>query len=452
MTINQRLKISYVALVVVPFVLFFVASTFILSNVITGINDIKLSVQTEEFNKELYYLLGNEPDSLLKKENLENLISLTTKPERITSYVIIDNQIKVVVGNNLESIKDEIHAQRFLNYWIFSLKDGSTATIFFIISEQKKYHFYQKLVIPVIFYIILISLLAFLTARKITRPLAKLKNAAISIKNEEFDLDLKYNSNDEIKDVFIAFDEMRVRLKHNVEKQLLYEKNRTELIANISHDLKTPITAIKGYIEGILDGVANTPEKLKKYNQTILKKVNTLDKLIENLFLSSKLELRNVHFHFQKLNINIFINDIIDEIKYDAKNLEIEMNLLKEQVFVLGDPIQLQRVVNNLISNSIKYNNKDICKLKISVSSISNFLTISISDNGPGIVEENKDIIFEQFYRSDPARSSQTKGSGLGLSIAKQIITEHNGSITAYNNENRGLTVSFTLPLTKDTL
>lgn len=449
MTISKRLKTSYILLVLIPFILFLFASFFIRDEYMTRIHDLKLSIQTETFNTALYTTLGNNPNALLTKEKLNYLISLTTAPEEMTSFITIEGEIVITVGEDLNNIKDKIHEQKYINYWIFNLNDGRTATIFVINHDFRNAAASFAFIFPIFFYILLISLLSFITSRKITRPLKKLKYAAISIKEEEFDVDMHYNGNDEIKDVFIAFDDMRVKLKQNVEKQLRYERSRTELIANISHDLKTPITAIKGYIEGIVDGVANTPEKISRYHQTIYKKVNILDKLIDNLFINSKLELKTVPFHFQKLNLDLFLTDFIEEVKYDIPEIDMDLDIIDYDLFISGDPIQLQRVMHNIIGNSLKYCDKQVCKIYIKLIKEGDFIRVSIEDNGVGISQNSARDIFKQFFRSDPARSSTTEGSGLGLAISKQIITEHRGEIFAKNNLKDGLTVIFILPILK---
>ncbi|QEN04177.1 HAMP domain-containing histidine kinase [Thiospirochaeta perfilievii] len=450
MTIITRLKLSYTSLVLVPFLVFIFTSAFYKDDFMFTIHGLKLSVQTEQFNRVLYKTLDNNPDSMLTEEKLRELISYTKYPEYITCFVVINDKVQLSVGRELKVIERYIQEQKYLNYWIFNTTDGRTASVYFINTRRQYQTFPIGILYPIIFYIIFISLLSYLTAKKITRPLNKLKNAALSIKDEDFDIDLSYNKVDEIKDVFIAFDEMRLRLKHNVEKQLKYEKSRTELIANISHDLKTPITAIKGYIEGIVDGVANTPQKMQKYHETIFRKVNLLDSLIDNLFLSSKLELRNEPFHFTIVNLNMFLSDLIEEIRFDKPDLKIDINSSNSKTMINADPIQLQRVIYNIIGNSIKYNDKERCEILVSIDTDTKFTKISIMDNGIGIDTENLDKIFNQFFRSDPARSSSTEGTGLGLSIAKQIIREHGGKIWGTNNSNNGVTISFTLPIIKE--
>lgn len=452
MTIRRRLRISYTLLVTIPLALFIVSAIILGADYFDRVKLIQETVQTRKFNSKLYSKLTEDPTYLLSKANLEELISLTADPESITAFVTIDGSLYLSAGANPQSQPQENDSDRHLNYWNFYFRNGRKGELLMRYKALKLEKFVFSLVGPATLYIILIVLLTYLTSKTITRPLRRLKEAAISIKNEEFDVDINYSGKDEIKEVFTAFDEMRLRLKQIMEKQLKYEKDRTELITNISHDLKTPITAIKGYIEGIVDGVANTPEKIDRYHKTIYKKITLLDKLIENLFLFSKLDLKTVIFNFQKLDLNMFIEDIVEEVRYDAPNLKISFNHCNENLYTMGDPIQLQRVIHNLVANSIKYCDKEYCNVNIELIREEDMARISVKDNGSGINPECLTQIFKRFYRSDPARCSSTEGSGLGLAISKQIILEHKGSISAFNNIDKGVTITFKLPLSGDHL
>lgn len=447
MTIIKRLRLSYFLLVFVPFTLFFGAGLIIKDIYLDKVSEIKLSVQTLEFNRSFYKILGSSPDLLFEDSTLDKIINMTTAPEDIMIYVFTDGEMSRKYGRNDSFQFYKTDNIKYINYWLFNNSSGDMCEIFIINTPIVGYNHFIPFIGVLIFYISLIIFLSFHTAKKITKPLTKLKNAAISIKNEEFDIALDYNGNDEINDVFTAFNDMRIRLKHIVQKQLQYEQNRTELISNISHDLRTPITSIKGYVEGLMDGVANTPEKVNRYHQTLYKKITLLDKLIENLFLFSKLDLKTIPFNFQKIDIALFLSDILEELRYDNPEMEISYNSIKNPLFVSADPIQLQRVLHNLIGNAQKYCDKKVCNVKVTVQKEKEMARVSVEDNGSGISQENITEIFKRFYRSDPARSSTTEGSGLGLAISKRIITEHNGDIFANNNLKEGLTVTFLLPV-----
>ena len=147
---------------------------------------------------------------------------------------------------------------------------------------------------------------------------------------------------------------MRIRLKENAEEKLQYDKESKELISNISHDLKTPITAIKGYVEGILDGVASSPEKLDRYIRTIYNKANDMDRLIDELTFYSKIDTNKIPYTFAKINVSQYFKDCLEEVGLDMEARGIELgyfNYADEDVMVIADAEQIKRVVNNIVSN-----------------------------------------------------------------------------------------------------
>ena len=230
-----------------------------------------------------------------------------------------------------------------------------------------------------------------------------------------------------------------------METQLLYEENRKELISNISHDLRTPITAIKGYVEGIRDGVADSPEKMDRYLNTIYSKAALMDRLIEDLFFYSRLDLSRVSFNFGRLELKSFIRETLDELASDFENLTLRFpgNDLTE-IDVIADSTHLKRVFLNVIQNAVKYGDKEQIRVEVSLTPAEETVTVKLTDNGPGINSEDLPHIFDRFFRSDPSRDSQSGGSGLGLAIARQIVEAHGGKIWA-ENTSAGIRVAFTV-------
>jgi len=269
-------------------------------------------------------------------------------------------------------------------------------------------------------------------------------SAANRIKNEDLTTPLIYEGNDEFKDVTTSFEEMRTRLLDTLNKQIKSEENRKELLSNISHDLKTPITTIKGYVEGINDGIAGSPEKLQKYLDTIHKKSILMDQMIDSLFLYSKLDLNRVQFNFREINLSSFLKDICDDMQFNHPEVEIRYDP-PHQTLVIADVIHLHRVVSNLIDNAIKYRSEARPLIQISVLQEKLSASVKISDNGRGIASEDLIHIFDRFYRADRARSSEIEGSGLGLAISKQIIESHGGIIKAQPSPSGGTEIIFSL-------
>ena len=291
------------------------------------------------------------------------------------------------------------------------------------------------------------ALLVYWIYRTVSIPLAKLQKAARNIKEGNLDFEIKADADDEIGQLCQDFEEMRLRLKANAEEKVAFDKENKELISNISHDLKTPITAIKGYVEGIMDGVADTPEKMDRYIKTVYNKANDMNVLINELSLYSKIDSNIIPYNFEKININSYFKDCVDEIGADLEQRGMMFsyrNYCAANVMVTADPEQLKRVINNIINNACKYNNKAKGKVGITLTEYDRKVQVAIKDNGIGISKEDLPHIFRRTYRADMSRNS-AGGSGLGLSICKKIIEEHGGEIWAESKLRAGTTIFFTL-------
>ena len=241
---------------------------------------------------------------------------------------------------------------------------------------------------------------------------------------------------------------MRLRLKESAGEKIESEDNNRELITNISHDLKTPITAIKGYVEGIMDGVADSPEKMEKYIKTIYNKANDMDRLINELTIYSKIDTNRIPYTFLRLNVADYFNDCVEEVGVELESKGIELNytnLVDSQTRIIADPEQLKRVINNIISNSVKYMDKEKEKsiIDIRILDEADAIKVEIEDNGRGIAAKDLPNIFDRFYRSDSSRNSSKGGSGIGLSIVKKIVEDHGGYIYATSKEGEGTCMHF---------
>ena len=225
-----------------------------------------------------------------------------------------------------------------------------------------------------------------------------------------------------------------------------HERESKELISNISHDLKTPLTAIKGYAEGLLDGVADTPQKQEKYLRTIYTKASDMSTLVDELSMYAKIDTNSVPYNFQSLNLNSYLEDSIAESRLDLELQNMDLAYfpyLDKTQEVIVDPEQLKRVINNILSNAVKYREPSrkgiICIRTADVDE--NYVQIELEDNGKGIGSKELPNIFERFYRTDASRNSSTGGSGLGLAISKKIIEDHGGRIWAESRAGVGTTI-----------
>ena len=284
--------------------------------------------------------------------------------------------------------------------------------------------------------------------RSIAVPLVKLKKATQNIKEGNLDFVLDVEGNDEFSELCQDFEEMRRRLKESTEEKNLIEKENKELISNISHDLKTPITAVKGYIEGIMDGVADTPEKMDRYVRTIYNKTNEMDHLINELTFYSKIDTNRIPYTFSKLNVEDYFADCVEEVGLELETQGIELvyaNYVEKDVMVIADGEQIRRVIHNIISNAIKYMDKPKGIIQIRIKDVGDFIQIEIEDNGKGIGPKDLPYIFDRFYRTDVSRNSSKGGSGIGLSIVKKILEDHGGKVWATSRLGIGTIMYFVL-------
>lgn len=309
--------------------------------------------------------------------------------------------------------------------------------------------FFQMLISGVSMLIFICGALTVWVYRSMLRPLSKLQEATRQIRDGNLDFTLEMEEeDDEIGQLCQDFEEMRIRLKQNAEEKVRYDLENKELISNISHDLKTPITAIKGYVEGIMDGVASSPEKLDKYIRTIYNKANDMDRLIDELTFYSKIDTNKIPYTFSKLNVVSYFRDCAEEVGLDMESRGIELgyfNYVGEDVVIIADAEQLKRVINNIISNSVKYLDKPKGIINIRVKDVGDFIQVEIEDNGRGIAARDLPHIFERFYRTDASRNSSQGGSGIGLSIVRKIIEDHSGRIWATSKEGIGTEMHFVL-------
>lgn len=479
MNIKKRLTISNILMLIVPVVIIFIIAG-IMNIPFTKLFESKFEAD-KQHDPNPYFLQQDLRPDMKKfngKDDFEKTIPELQKFLETKGYDLIVTYDGEIVSANITdedkksilNIGDEILFQS--NSLVLEMnstsivknsfmEEGKVINIVAINSAYKPIRFDMKremstFVISYIFIVFVISLIvvtltnAILSSKiykKLIVPLDLLSYGAEQIKNGNLDFEMNYDSGDEFEQVCGDFNEMRLRLKDSVDMQLKYEENRKQLVVGISHDLRTPLTAIKGYVEGLRDGIANTPEKQKKYLDTIYTKACDMDALVDSLFLFSKLDTGRFPFKFNLLNINEYIEKFYDYARrefYD-KNVEISFNSKCENsILVKLDSKEINRVLLNILDNSIKYNKNKKVKININLYEKEKVIILVISDNGSGVPEEDISRLFLSFYRGDAARTKPNEGSGLGLAIAKHIIEAHNGEIKAYNKN--GLTIEIMLP------
>jgi len=283
--------------------------------------------------------------------------------------------------------------------------------------------------------------------QNIEQPLEILSSGVRQISEGNLEYRIDYNGEDEFAPICDDFNEMAARLKASEERTRQHEQSRKELLVGISHDLRSPLTSIRAYVEGLLDGVAKTPEAQKGYLEIVKNKAEDIDRMLAKIFLFSKMELGEYPNNPERLRLDDEIRQLIRAVgaEYEERGLILSVDELVPAT-VSVDPDQLRRVLTNIMENSVKYKTKDIGTLKISLREEDGKYCLSLSDDGPGVPDEALPRLFEVFYRSDPSRQNPRGGSGLGLAIAANAVQRMNGSIEAETGENGGLRIVICLP------
>ena len=290
--------------------------------------------------------------------------------------------------------------------------------------------------------------LAIWVYKGVLEPVEEMQKAAERIRNGDLNFRIVPMADDELGHLAEDLESMRQHLKETMEEKIKFDADSRELVSNISHDLKTPITTIKGYAEGIMDGVATTPEKQQKYLKTIYHKANEMEKLINELSLYTKIDSNKIPYNFQRLPVNAYFKDCAEEFAMDLSAREIAFafyDYVPSGTEIVADPEQIARVMNNLFGNAIKYMDKDQPAVNMRLKDLGEYIQVEVEDNGTGIGAKELPYIFDRFYRSDASRNSEKGGSGIGLSIVKKIISEHGGRIWATSREGTGTTMYFVL-------
>lgn len=477
MSIQKKLALAFGAMIIVPIILFFIAVTamyFVLAggSGMTGSGfELDRIAKRDSLFGELKLLTTADPDKLMDVSFLdemdENLNkydyglvlrvddSLFYSAERfgdlpVKGYLPAFGEFANQIHDSVE-IEGILYKFRQHDYYLSNRQKGSI----FIVEEAGGIEQFTNQYLPVILMLLLLililtnGLLSYLVSKSLINPLKLLQQSTRKINEGDLQFQLASNRKDEIGELISDFEVMRGKLKESVEKQIQYENDRKLLLSNISHDLKTPISSIKGYVEGIQDGIAHTAEKRAKYLEIISKRANEMDAMIDELFLVSTLDLKQVPFHFEKINLVSYLKELTDEVGLELQKTGIELELLTESlpsIYVRADQEKLSRVMNNVIFNSAKYMDKPDGLIQVSLAAEDKQAVITIKDNGPGIPEASIPYLFEAFYRVESSRNKKTGGTGLGLTIAKQIIEGHSGSIQAESVIGQGTTIFLAIP------
>ncbi|NLL81980.1 MAG: HAMP domain-containing histidine kinase [Tissierellia bacterium] len=404
-----------------------------------------------------YSLLSKSPDSSGVKHRaivvMEN-DRVLYKSEDFSMFQIKEILMNISVGNNYY----EYNNRKFtIDEEDFTHEDGDKYKIITLNQVVDENYYYKSLIAFVFMTFLIVFIIASLIVQKqnmnnIMIPIVDLTEKTEKLRNGELDTAITDKGYGEIRELGSAIEQLRIQLKNSLYYQEKVDDNRKFLISSISHDLKTPVTSIRGYIDGVLDGVADTDEKRDYYLTKAIEKTKMIDTMIEDLLLYSKLDLKQMEFEKEKIDIVKYMKDCIDDsltdFKLENKSIVFE-NKLSAETFVIIDVEKFKRVAQNIVDNAKSNIEEQVGQLKIILRETSSSVIIEFKDNGKGINKQDLPHIFDRFYKSDTAR--EVKGSsGLGLAIAKQIVEGLDGRIWAISEASQGASIIISLKKMKD--
>lgn len=466
MTVKRRLALSNVIMIVVPVVIALCTGLLCLAGI----------YMTLKYSNGFGFDSGSEfyniSQTVLKKVNeiFEDGIDIQRKLKSIGSVIDISStdlqvyengQLIYSTGNaDMVSQNLKLSAKSAGNSSFVS--DGKNELYYWSgISENRTYELYlfsdnshqenidvrNAVIISACILLLTVTLSIYFTDRflihfvfeKIETPLDILSDGVKEISNGNLEYRICYENEDEFQPVCTSFNEMAERLKNSVEEIKKNEDSRKEMILDISHDLRSPLTSIQAYVEGILDGIADTPEMRKKYLLTIKRKTGDIEKMIASLSAFSKLDMNAYAVRETNTRLPEFFKEYL---RKNAEDVPLKVEVTADGVYTCkADTELLERITFNVLNNSMKYGNKDNPECRILIHKEDGYARIEFADNGEGVEEENLEHLFDIFYRTDKARSHTGNGSGIGLSFVKKAVELMGGQVKAVNNEQGGLSI-----------
>lgn len=456
MSIKKRLILTYVMLVILPMFLLGTYIATVNSPVLDTIDGgfIQLDKKFEDATllpilSDLQNEYAQNPQKLLDvgylksfTETHEKLMILTVSVAERTIF----SQNKYGADNNLNPKKGRSDTFNFpVNNQMVKVDVNYMPMNLIINGNDIKLIFERRFKWSIICYLILSSIFIIWILKFFLKPFNQLRVVAQKVGRKEYDFQLDTARKDEIGDTFKAFELMGKSVQS-------YEQSRKELITNISHDLKTPITALKGYITAIQDGLAKSPEKMDKYLMIMNKNVTHLDQLVDDLFLHAKLDVDQVSFDLKPIVFGKYLEYLIDDFQMELEPEAIQIhwndNDLKNSICMV-DSFKMRLVIRNLVENALKHFDKPTKHLSFQLIAhkIEHEIELIIVDNGKGIASSDLETVFERFYRTDSSRNTNIGGTGLGLAICQQIMDKHSGRIFATSKVNCYTAIHIILPI-----
>lgn len=278
----------------------------------------------------------------------------------------------------------------------------------------------------------------------VMEPLERLVEGAKRIQAGNLEEEIVYEGQEEFERVCQAFNEMQRTILEDQKLRAQNERARTDMVTGISHDLRTPLTSIRGYIKGVLDGIANTEEKRRLYLETAYESTGEMNSLLQKLFDFSRMESGQMPFHKVSIDLAEYVQGFVAQKEKILDPSEVQIVMEQEDEIlpdVEVDVEQISRILENLLENSIKYVEKRPVEIWVRIRKSEEYLLLEWKDNGEGVPEEKIGKIFDRFYRCDEARSK--KGSGVGLYVVQYIMEQHGGNMEAVNDSGLKLILRF---------
>ena len=304
---------------------------------------------------------------------------------------------------------------------------------------------YREFYYLIIAFIVLVIIVAwFLLKNWLTDPIRELTQAADDISKGDLSRRININTGGiEIDELAANMNQMAMKLDEDFRRIKRMEKVRSEFLGNVTHELKTPISSISGYIETLLEGAIKDENVNLGFLERSLENVKRLEELVTDLVEISRIETGELRMNFEYFNIHDLLNDLFKDAhqRNSNKNLKIQLEVPDKKLFIYGDKSRLDQVIANLLSNAMRYTDQG--QIRIKVMRRDNELIFSIRDTGIGISRKALSRIFERFYRTDKARDRRKGGTGLGLAISKHIIEAHGSHIYVDSLKGKGSTFSF---------
>ena len=308
-------------------------------------------------------------------------------------------------------------------------------------SYLRNYIFKYMLFLFILFFLITLVvnwILSWWLSRSVLIPLGKLRQGARRIREGDLDTPADCGGQDEFGEVCRDFEEMRMVLKKSVEQRLENEQKRREMINGVSHDLRTPLTSIGGYVDGLLEGIADTPQKRERYLKAIKTRTRDLERLVDSLSEYSRLDSGQMKYDLKQGDLKEFVVRYLEANQEEAgrSRVSIKLEAREERYPLKYDREEMKRVLDNLFTNTVRYRQSPASQVLIRIENRrkEGVLRMEVKDDGPGVPQESLPRIFDTFYRTDSARSQAGRGSGIGLAVVREIVTGHGGRVWAEND------------------